>query len=680
MLIAILAGAAATATAGDVSGDIIVTGRLADPVLERSYSSRTIDLAAAAPWRHLDDVLAGEPGFQLFRRASSRVANPTTQGITLRALGGNASSRVSVLLDGVPVDDPFAGWIPLSALTANDIASIRIVRGGGSVVAGPGALAGSIVLTSRRPQTSGGSASGSVASFSSLGIAAAVDGVSDQWNARLTASVEDSGGYILVPVAQRGAADVPAASRSRQVTAQVSPALPGGQLLVARLGWFDERKLGGFAIAPNSNDGVDASLHFVQQGRWSVEASSWFKDRHFTAKAAAAGAARATASLTLDQFDVPGKGWGARVEVRPPALGAVSGRFGLDARWAQGTTNEYFRSIAGSFTRQRSAGGASRTLGGFAELAWTPWNSVTVSAGGRIDSWALTAGKRLETDRATGLITLERSFTPRTSTQATGRVAAVWQITPALAVRSAAYRGWRAPTLNELYRPFRVGNDVTEANSALLAERLTGVDAGVDFAPVSTIRVSATLFASWLANAITNVTLAAGPGTFPDAGFLPAGGSYRQRRNLPLVRTLGAELSAIAPLGPGLSATLGYSLARTRIVDAGAFAVLAAKRLAQSPVHTATLGLTWQSASAQWGGSTALRYTSAVFEDDLNSRVLAAATTLEAALFWQLAPSTRMQLQLDNATNAQVQSAIAGDGTLTIAQPRSLSLGIRSQF
>ena len=107
-----------------------------------------------------------------------------------------------------------------------------------------------------------------------------------------------------------------------------------------------------------------------------------------------------------------------------------------------------------------------------------------------------------------------------------GRVAAGRQVGKTVALRAAAYRGWRLPTLNELYRPFRAGADATAANGALDPERLRGLEAGVDWVPIEGAKLSATTFANRLSGAITNVTVGKGPGTYPGVGFVAAGGVY----------------------------------------------------------------------------------------------------------------------------------------------------------
>src|SRR3990170_2503697 len=131
--------------------EIVVTGRgLEQTAAAPAYGSITIDrerLASTASNR-LEDALADVAGLQAFRRCDSRSSNPSAQGLTLRALGGNATSRTLVLLDGVPVADPFFGYIPLSALSPDRLSSATVTRGAGSGAFGAGGVAGTIELFS----------------------------------------------------------------------------------------------------------------------------------------------------------------------------------------------------------------------------------------------------------------------------------------------------------------------------------------------------------------------------------------------------------------------------------------------------------------------------------------------------------------------------------------------------
>ena len=135
---------------------IVVTGRgLEQTPATPAYDVIVLEreqIVSGASGR-IEDVLNNVAGFQQFRRSDSRSSNPSAQGVTLRALGGNATSRAQVLLDAVPLADPFFGYIPLSAIAPERLESIRVTRGGGTGPFGAGALAGAIELESADAST-----------------------------------------------------------------------------------------------------------------------------------------------------------------------------------------------------------------------------------------------------------------------------------------------------------------------------------------------------------------------------------------------------------------------------------------------------------------------------------------------------------------------------------------------
>jgi hypothetical protein len=100
LMAAPLAAQDADVDAGEPESEIIVTGRGLDPALSTGiYAATSLErevIVASASGR-IDDVLRGVAGFQQFRRSDSRSSNPSAQGVTLRAIGGNATSRALVL-------------------------------------------------------------------------------------------------------------------------------------------------------------------------------------------------------------------------------------------------------------------------------------------------------------------------------------------------------------------------------------------------------------------------------------------------------------------------------------------------------------------------------------------------------------------------------------------------------
>jgi hypothetical protein len=65
------------------------------------------------------------------------------------------------------------------------------------------------------------------------------------------------------------------------------------------------------------------------------------------------------------------------------------------------------------------------------------------------------------------------------------------------------------------------------------------------------------------------------------------------------------------------------------------------------------------------------------YEDDLNSRRLDAATTLDAAAAIPLAGGFAVELRAENLTDTLVEAGISGANVLERASPRTLWIGLR---
>lgn len=622
----------------------------------------------------LEDVLRDVPGFQQFRRSDARSANPTSQGATLRALGGNASSRALLMLDGVPQTDPFGGWIAWPAYDPRRLGRIRVVRGGGSGADGPGALAGTIELESALP----GDVEGPAASLA-YGSRDSIDAFAG-YGAHLGAGfVSVSGAYArgdgFVPVVarQRGAADRPSPYRQASIGARAVAPLSGTVELQANVSAFTDDRERGTAFSEIGTRGADASLRLVGQGRLPFSALGYVQVRDFSNRFAAVSANRATATETLDQYSVPATGLGARFEIRP-VTGPLEIRLGADGRETVGRTQELFQFVAGAPTRGRIAGGRTDTLGAFAEAAWEN-GPFTLTAGGRLDRWWIANGTLRERTLATGAPLTDLAFPNRAGWEPTGRAGVAWRAAPALTLRAAAYLGWRLPTLNELYRPFRVGADATAANAALSPERVKGIEAGFEFRPARIARIGVTLFDNRLTDAIANVTMGQGPGTFPGVGFVAAGGAYRVRENIDAIHSRGVEVDLGIDLGR-IRVAAGYSFADSEVRADGAAAALNGLRPAQTPRHTITASIAWRDARGAYA-SLGMRYVSGQYEDDLNRQLIPGALTFDALAELPLTSHLAIEARAENFTDKEVVAGISGAGIIERATPRTLWLGLR---
>ncbi len=660
------------------AAEIVVTGTaLPRPAGAAAYSSTTINrdrLTSDASGR-IEDVLRDVAGFQQFRRTDSRAANPTSQGATLRALGGNASSRALVLLDGVPQADPFAGYIPWSALSPERLGSARVTRGGGAGAFGAGAVAGTIELFSAGIGALEG-VQGRLAygSRDSLEVAAAGAARLGGGFVNVSARRDQGHGYILTPAGQRGTVDVPARYTSTSVSLRaVAPLSDTVEIQTSGLVFVDDR-LRGVKGTESDSRGADASLRLVGRGRWGFEALAYVQARRFASGFVAVAPGRATATPSLDQFNTPATGLGGKLELRPPVGAGHDLQIGADVRSAVGTTRERFRFQGTGFTRLRDAGGGTQVAGLFAEDSWRLSDQWLLTGGVRIDRWTITAGHLNESDIASGAGVTAIAAPRRTGWEPTARGGIVFTPVATLSVRAAAYRGFRLPTPNELYRPFRVGADATAANPALGLEKLTGVEGGVEWRPLPAAHLGVTAYWNRLAGAIGNVTLGQGPGVYPQVGFVAAGGAYRLRGNLDAVTAKGIEAEASLALGRW-TLSGSASLADPRVSASGAAAALDGRRPANSPTFAASTTLGWQ--GARIDASVSARYVSAQYDDDLERRRLPGVLTIDATTRLRVARGIEVEARAENILDKRVVSGIAADGTRDLGTPRTLWLGVR---
>jgi outer membrane receptor protein involved in Fe transport len=285
-------------------------------------------------------------------------------------------------------------------------------------------------------------------------------------------------------------------------------------------------------------------------------------------------------------------------------------------------------------------------------------------------------GHRLELDRATGAALLDETYPDRSGEVASARLAVRRDLGNGWAARAAAYSGFRPATINELHRPFRVGNDITEANPGLEPERLQGVETGLSWDHASTT-FGATLFWNRIEDAIVNVTIGTGPGVIaalPRGGFVPAGGVLRQRQNAGTIEATGIELNAEQRLDR-VTLTAAVSWTDAELDGGTAAPQLTGLRPAQAPEWSATAGIDWRTTDRLTLSSRA-RYESTRFDDDLNSRTLDAALTVDARADFSLRQGLTLYAVADNLFDEDVAVSQTGDGVSGYGPPRTLRAGV----
>jgi outer membrane receptor protein involved in Fe transport len=644
--------------APEPASPIIVIGRgLPDSPATPAYDVVEIDRAAIASSAsgRIEDVLTSVAGFSQFRRSDSRSSNPSNQGATLRALGGNASSRALVLLDGVPVANPFFGYIPFSALSPDRLGRVRVTRGGGSGAFGAGAVSGTIELESGDPQALGllsgqalvdqrGETQGSLTLAPTLGQGFAV----------ASAAWDRGQGFYTTPQDQR----VPASVRARYESwsAAVRAVAPLGdttEVQASALVYNDARTLR-FDGADSTSSGQQASLRLVGRGDWAFDVLGYVQVQDFSNVVISATSFR----KTLDQAKTPSTGYGGKLELRPPVGADHVLRLGADLRIAEGQLyEEPFSAVTGLRTAVRRAGGRNGDTGLYVEDDWTIGRLI-LTAGARADRWRVTDGFFREASAA-GTLTTQTRFADRAGWEGNFRGGLVWHASDAIALRAAGYTGFRQPTLNELYRPFVVFPITTQANAALKNERLKGYEAGVELTPSPGVSLTLTAFDNRLHDAIANVTLSP---------------TVRQRQNVDAIHARGLELGAQGTLGT-LSFEGSLSWTDAKVDASGASLALDGKRPAQVPKLAASATLAW-APQADWRIAATLRHTGAQFEDDLETDILPAATTLDTVVQVPLGRGISVLLRAENLFDARIVTRNQA-GSIDLGTPRTLWAGVR---
>ncbi|MBT2186920.1 TonB-dependent receptor [Sphingobium nicotianae] len=663
--IALLLGAAVLATpplhAQEAAqpGDIIVLGRgLELPPGTPAYGSVTIrkdrlsEDASGTVENALDDVA----GFQQFRRSDSRSANPSSQGVTLRALGGNATSRALVLLDGVPLADPFFGSIPFSTLPLDTIGAARITRGGGAGAFGSGTVAGTIELfTADRAQLPPFSASAFYGSDNAVQLNGSVSPDLGAGYVSLSGSFARGDGFWTTPTAQRGPADVRARYKSWSTTLQgVAPVGDAGEIQTRVALFQDERTLR-FAGADNGQEGQDASLRFLSRGDWKVEALAYVQLRNFNNVVISATSFKPT----LNQRNTPSTGLGGKIELRPPVGGDHLLRIGVDSRFATADMYEdALNATTGATTARRDATGRQVVSGLYVEDDWS-LGSIVLTGGARADYWTITHGRFTERNGTTNAITSNTVFPKRDGWETSFRGGLLWHASDAIALRAAGYTSFRLPTINELYRGFQVFPVMTQANGNLAPERLKGAEAGVDLTPLPGVHFSATAFYNRLGDAIANVTI---------------GTNLRQRRNVDAILAKGVELSGSVDLGH-FELSGSYASNDSKVEASGAGAQLDGKQPAQSPRHSASATLGWHGPADSRLAITA-RYVGPQYEDDLQIDKMPGATTVDGYARVPLGKKVALVGRVENLFDVTVLTRKVGT-SVDLGTPQTFWIGVQ---
>lgn len=554
-----------------------------------------------SPSLSLDDALRQVPGFTLFRRSSSLASHPTTQGVSLRGIGPSGTSRTLVLYDGIPLNDPFGGWVYWNRLPRLALDRIEIVRGASSQLYGSSSLGGTIQLLTRRPQQRRLSLMGSGGELGTVDTEILLEEAQGATSFLAGGRFFNTDGFYSIDPQVRGAVDRPVDHRFGNLVAKAFH--EGWHLGVNH---YEDRRGNGTRLQTNLSRMtlVEGGL---QQPRWGF--GFYYQWGLLESRFSRVLPDRSEEFLTADQrFEsdavgasltaTPGEGW----------------LVGTD--WRRVVWDSYDQNLWGGFIQKRMP------------LA----SAVDFQGGVRLDLW-----ENEETQAA---------LSPR--------VGILWRTMETAHLRASAYRGFRAPTLNELYRPFQVGNVLTLANSGLGSEQLWGLESGIDVFPSERLLFRGNLFFNRLNDPVGNVTISA------DGGQI-----LRQRRNIGSVDVTGVELETALLLSPRWQFDVAYLYSSSEVGETGL-------RLPQVPLHQATGGVRW---SGPVTVVTQARFLSGQYDDDLNRFRLGGFGVWNLSVQRALDERLEVYLAAENLLDRRFVTALTPDERL--GEPRRIYAGLR---
>ena len=373
---------------GEVQQQIVVTAtRSGTPLSDvpASISRLSPSQIAGSPPLELDDILRQVPGFSLFRRTSSRIANPTTQGVSLRGLGASGASRALVFFDDIPLNDPFGGWVYWDRVPLTDIAAIEALRGGGSALYGSGALAGVVAVERSDYHDRALSMDLSEGQESISNGSATFSDHFGPWGVNASAQGMRSDGYVPVPESVRGLVDTPASLRFGTGGLVLDRQFPDGTAFISG-NIFNESRGNGTALQNNDTrlaEGTAGANLTVAGGGLSVRTFLTFQ--HFDQTFSSIAADRNSESLVRSQA-VPAQQFGISA-VWNRQLGARNTfAAGTDFRRVTGHSAEQLFT-RGTATGTVDAGGRQQYFGAFLEDALRVTSGLRITAATRVDTW-----------------------------------------------------------------------------------------------------------------------------------------------------------------------------------------------------------------------------------------------------------------------------------------------------
>ena len=458
-------------------------GSLESPATTRLLSESALNSTASVT---MDGKLRQLPGVELFRRSSSLVANPSSQGMSLRGLGSTSASRTLLTEDDVPLNDAFAGTIHWLEQPELSIQRIELVRGGASDLYGSSAIGGVVSMVPVRPGTDQPvfALRSSYGGESTYDYSLRAQAKLGPWGVLASGGSIGTDGFIQEAPSQRGPVDIASSVHSQNGVLSEEHDRDALRIFVRGSGFNEARNNG----TPYQTNGTRL-WRYATGADWkgpregSLVTRFYGSTDHFRQTFSSISnlpifgnsACNYRCGETPSKFSLtPYNELGAVAHWNQPltaGLLLVAGADTHDARvWDQEQSYGSSTALTNLHDHQRDSAAYAEVMDVY--KAWT----LTASA--RMDWFQNFDGHELLWNGATW------GPNPTQPTQFDQhffdpRVGLSRKLFDHWALSASGFRAFREPTTNELYRSTQVGNQLTKPNGSLLSERATGWETGL---------------------------------------------------------------------------------------------------------------------------------------------------------------------------------------------------------
>ena len=712
-------------------GAIVVTASRADTPLEEMPQHTTIitqQEIRKSPAQTLDQLLRNVPGFN-FTGIPAAQSDPTGHQTRMRGLG---NAKVLVLLDGVPIHDPFYLTTQWFKVPLTNIERIEVIRGGGSSLWGNMAVAGVVNIISKRPADNSGEAIASVGDQDTINLAVGRSFVlSDVLSVNVAVDQYQTEGYQQTPqdALWRFPGKGPAGDKNTnaQVTAFFKPSVDLSGYLRAGYHIQDQDISYQFGNNLQKNPDISGSLTKVLDPSSRITVNGWAQSVHFEKFNGASCYAQPSgtlcpASTAITQAQVNSnilqyytqygsqhyreRGGSAVYSTSLLASGLSSIQIGADYRRLAATDLEFFYLAPVSLRNLQNLNssafgeGVQTFTGLFAQAKAVPVDALEITLSGRLDRLVTSDRTNTRTTSA-GIVSGGPIADSSTSAFSPG-LGAHYDLNDFVSFRGAAYKAFRAPGFNNITRTFGTGTGTTIANPDLRPESLKGWELGTDFRS-ERVTVGLTYFHYDITNQIATYTVNAGSanipaqvtalcgavvgGAFPLCSTTSAATSVKFYTNDQDGRSTGIELVGVWRVLSNLSFNAAYTHNDTYLTRRGSIVTDPLNvQLAGTPWNTALVGATWEP-GAKLRTYVEARYVGQMPYDTTSvpgtTFVQGGFTVLNASATYAWSKQVDLTASVINLTNKQYSEnayTFTQPFSRTLSMPRTFMAGLRVRF